>query len=158
MKSILLALDFTDTTGVMVETALTVAKAFDAFVHILHADPPDKGYIVYNYLGFPERLLGFFLEPPAQVEMEHAHILQDETHALETISDQFKAAGVASDFRLIENRTTAAILSAAKELEADLLVIGNHRHSLLRDLITGSVEHSLVTTAQIPILVVPTHS
>lgn len=63
--------------------------------------------------------------------------------------------GVDASFRHIENRGSTigeAIADAARELEADLLVMGGFAHSRLRDLVLGGATRHIIQGAPVPVL------
>lgn len=74
---------------------------------------------------------------------------------LDNVEAQAKAANVACDARLVELRPIDAILEAAKETKADVIVVGTHgRHGMARAVL-GSVAEGVLRASTIPVLVVP---
>jgi len=47
------------------------------------------------------------------------------------------------------------IVGVARKIKADMIVMGKHGHSALRDLLVGSVTERVVRSATCPVLVVP---
>jgi nucleotide-binding universal stress UspA family protein len=48
------------------------------------------------------------------------------------------------------------VLSEAKRLHAELIVVGSHGHGLLYDALLGSVSADILRKSSLPVLVVPT--
>jgi nucleotide-binding universal stress UspA family protein len=47
------------------------------------------------------------------------------------------------------------VLSEARRLEVELIVVGSHGHGLLFDALLGSVSAAVLRHAEVPVLVVP---
>lgn len=53
------------------------------------------------------------------------------------------------------NGPVNALLDVAKDIDADIMVVGLRRHSRTERIIMGSVSHSLIERVSIPIVLVP---
>ncbi len=51
----------------------------------------------------------------------------------------------------------ASILEFADEIQADLIVVGNHRAGRLERIILGSSSEGVMRKSDVPVLVVPRH-
>lgn len=144
MKTIIAALDFSDATDLVVETAGKIAKGFGAnvkLVHVVDSDPP------YNAYGFTP---GDF--PDIHLLLQEARIRAGK--ALEEHRE--KLSGICeSEAQIIEGKTIHALLELAKTDSADLVVVGAHGHGRIEGILLGSVADGLVRRAEIPVLVVP---
>jgi nucleotide-binding universal stress UspA family protein len=67
-----------------------------------------------------------------------------------------RAGGVEVETRLAEGNPVAAVLHAAAELHADLVVMGTHGWTGLRRLLMGSVAEAVLRQAPCPVLTVRT--
>ncbi|HAQ18117.1 MAG TPA: hypothetical protein DCR40_02665 [Prolixibacteraceae bacterium] len=57
----------------------------------------------------------------------------------------------------VKNGETAeAILSTAKDLNADMIVIGSHSRKWLENIVMGSVTKDVLNLTQIPLFIIPT--
>jgi nucleotide-binding universal stress UspA family protein len=63
--------------------------------------------------------------------------------------------GVRCNGRVIEGRPVAAILAAARDSSAELIVMGTHGRAGLARAVLGSVAESVLREADVPVLVVP---
>jgi nucleotide-binding universal stress UspA family protein len=58
------------------------------------------------------------------------------------------------DIRIQEGQPSQVILAAAKDCDADLIVMGAHRHTVIGDAMIGSTTHKVLHSAAQPVLVV----
>lgn len=147
MERILAAIDFSDTTGAVIQTATALAQGMGATLHIIHTEPPVAA--VLNY-GIDAQVMS--LEPEINGLKRRA---EEDQHALDTIRDHIAERGVPVDSTQLEGATTECILQEARRVAADLIVIGTHEHGLFHHLIFGGVRDSLIQQAHCPVLVVP---
>jgi len=59
-----------------------------------------------------------------------------------------------SDIRIEDGSPAQAILSVARELNADLIIMGSHRQTVLGDAMLGSTTSKVLHRATVPVLVV----
>lgn len=64
--------------------------------------------------------------------------------------------GVAVDVEVVEGQPAGAILDAAEEWKADLVVVGGRRRARFAGLRVGGVVERLLRDARCPVIVVPT--
>lgn len=144
MKSIIAALDFSDATAPVLETAVRMAKAFGAVLRLVHVLEPEPTYAAYGFT--PE-------------EFPAIHTFQKEARlrARKALEEQLaKVDGVSDlEFRLLEGNPLAAILEFAEEMEDGLVVLGSHGHGVIASVLLGSVAEGVVRKAEIPALIVP---
>ncbi len=150
LKQILVPIDFSDVTGAVLSVAARMARAFDARLCILHTESP------------PASALGYGLDPnlmaigSASGEAEAMkRQFEEDRKALAVLQEQIAGGGVEAETRLLEGPTADTILRVAKETEADLIVMGSHTHGALYHLLVGSVRESILSEADVPVLVVP---
>ena len=144
MKTIVAALDFSDATPSVVETASTMAKSFGAVLHLVHCIEPEPTYSAYGFT-------------PEEVPAIHSFQKEARTRAEQALAAQTEkvAEGVAVDTELIEGNPLHELLAYATENHADLLVLGTHGHGVVASVLLGSVAEGIVRKAEIPALVVP---
>ena len=56
---------------------------------------------------------------------------------------------------MVQGPTLEKILAQLEHHEPEIVVVGSHGHSLVRDALVGSVVHGLSTHSNVPLLVVP---
>jgi nucleotide-binding universal stress UspA family protein len=102
----------------------------------------------------PERAAaGSFLPATAQAYLD----LLEENSSRDLLEhvDGFKAAGVQATAQVARGEPAAAILKAADELRADLILLSTHRKAGLRAFWAQSVAPTVAQKAKTPILLLP---
>lgn len=144
IRTILAAVDFSPHSAPVIDAAVTFARQFGAKVRLVHAyDIPIPLVSPYE-VAIPEP----YLEETRRIAAEK----------LAALVDRVAAEGVAVDSLLTEVPAAAAIVRAAEESKADLLVIGTHGHTGLKHLLLGSVAERTVRLAPCPVLTVKVDS
>jgi len=145
MKTIIVGIDFSSATPIVLEMAVKMAKSFNAELHLFHSVEQEPSYSVYGFT--PE-------------EFPALHIYQEEAvkrakNQLEKILDQVKLELPNSVSHIMEGGPLHCLPEYAKEVDASLVVLGTHGHGVIASLLLGSVVEGMVRKAVVPILVVP---
>ncbi|WP_217603402.1 universal stress protein [Chitinophaga sp. GbtcB8] len=153
MKKILIALDYDPTAQKVAETGYYLAKAMNAQSVLLHVTAGATYYSDLNYspiMGFE----GFnSLNTPQTLTEELKNVAQgylDKSKKYlgdETIQTVVKSG----DFGEM-------ILDTAKEVKADIIVMGTHSRRGLEKILMGSVAEYVLHRTSIPVLIIPTKS
>ena len=140
-QRILLATDGSAASAHAAQLADDLAQVHGARITALYVVDP------YPYLGIGEaNPLGF------QAYMSAA--LQHAADAHNKVLELCQAAGVEFQPRLAEDVTASSgILQAAKQCEADLVVVGSHGRTGIARLMLGSVASKVVAESPVPVLV-----
>jgi nucleotide-binding universal stress UspA family protein len=142
-KHILVAHDFSDTAEGALHYAVDLAEKLGAALTIVHA------YEVPIY-GFPEG--------PALVPEMAAQLEQASRTALEAVVKRAARQGLKLDARLRQGPAWSEINATAKEVGADLIVLGTHGRKGVARALLGSVAEKVVRTAPLPVLTVHVHA
>ncbi|WP_180112158.1 universal stress protein [Acinetobacter sp. YH12131] len=141
-QNILVPVDGSETSFAAVAKAAELAKAFGSkitVVQVLTLDP----YIAAEYITANQT--------NDLIERARASIVK----TLEETKQKFTEQGVEAETKLLEGQVIAREISnAAKELNADLIVIGSHGRTGLKKLFLGSVAQSILSEGTTPVLVV----
>ena len=139
MKTILVPVDFSDTTPPLMETVKMFATTFGARVVLLFISEPEP-----DFVGF---------EPgPMAVRQTVAHDLRAEHQKVEDLK---ASCGLPDVLALhIQGPAVEKILSVAAEQKAGLIAMGSHGHGALYELLVGSVTAGVLKGAPCPVLVV----
>lgn len=146
MKKIFAGIDFSNVTPKVVETVISLARAYGAraeFLHILEIEPP---YTAYGFT--PDEF------PAIQVFQDEAKkraAARLDAILAEVPADVAGQVGI----RLIEGLPLPGLLKVVEEDPPDLVVVGSHGHGALAALLLGSVAEGLVRKSPVPTLVVP---
>lgn len=145
MKTIIVAVDFSNATPGVLKLAIGMAKAFGAELRLIHIVEPEPSYTAYGFT--PE-------EFPAM------HIYQEEAKRragvkLDGLLAQVKTELPTATSHIAEGSPLHTLLDYVKESAADLVVIGSHGHGVIASLLLGSVAEGMVRKAAVPTLIVP---
>lgn len=136
---ILLAYDGSALSKKALEYACRLAEDNRAKLEVVH--------VLHN----PVAVIGEAIFNPSE-EYEKAYINRTES-MIEDLNRQLSGLPDARATMLIGNPVTA-ILDYAKEMSADIVIVGSRGLSEMQELFLGSVSHNIVQHASIPVLVV----
>ena len=149
MKRIVAALDFSNATPAVLETAASLVKAYGSELYLLHVLEPEPTYTAYGFT--PD-------------EFPAIHTFQEEARKraltkLEEMADELRkeiADGSATvKVELAEGSPLQSLIAFMKEVDANMVIVGSHGHGVFVSLLLGSVADGIVRKAIIPTLVVP---
>ena len=158
MKQLLAAVDFSKTTNAVLEQAAKLATALDAKLWIVHVTSDETQAMAYESAQFtgyaPE-----FINLPGDVKLardlsaeefkrEHAQLLE--------ISASLRERGIDAQALLLKGDAAKLILEKAKDLQAEIILLGSHGHGLLHKALLGSVSEAVMHKAPCNVMVVPT--
>jgi len=152
MKKVLIALDYNPTAQKVAEVGFSMANAMKAEVILLHVitDPVYYSSVEYSpIMGFN----GF---------METAPIQLNSVDSLKNASLQFldkskRHLGDKTIQTIVrEGDLSESILKTAKEMHADIIVMGSHSRKWLENIVMGSVTETVLQHTTIPLFIVPT--
>ena len=140
IRTLLVAIDFSESSSAVIDAAVELAKRFSATIHIVHAfDPPIP------------------LVTPYEVTIPEAYLDQTRKAASQKLAGVVKkvaAEGVTVESHLAESPAAPAIARTAEEVGADLVVMGTHGHTGIKHLVLGSVAERTLRLAPCSVLVV----
>ncbi len=145
MKTIVVAVDFSNATPGVLEMASRMAKAFGAELRLFHVIEPEPSYTAYGFT--PDEF------PAMNTFQEEAK--RRATMKLEELLTTVKTDLPNASSHLTEGSPLHALLDYVKESSADLVVLGAHGHGVIASLLLGSVAEGMVRKAAVPTLVVP---
>lgn len=138
LQTILVATDFSDTARAGVDWAVELAKTHGARIELVHS------------LLVPSRATDFVPSPP-----DFTEALQEAASGrLNEITELVRAQGVEVTAELKLGVPSQVILDTARQVNADLVVIGTRGLSGLRHLLLGSTAERVVQHAHCPVLTV----
>jgi nucleotide-binding universal stress UspA family protein len=152
MKKILIALDYDPAAEKIAEKGYDLAKSMNAEIILLHvvSEPlyytsanysPIMGYEGFNNLDMVQLTNVDELKKAAQnfLNMSKQHLGDD---SIQTI--------------VVEGEFEESIVGAAKEMNADIIVMGSHGRRGLDKLLLGSVTEQVLHKTDIPLFIIPT--
>ncbi len=141
---LLVAVDLSESTEIVVKKAEEIAKALSAKVWILHnAEPhPDA--------------LEFRADPQAARE-SLAKKFHHEHRQIQNIAERLRKTGLETTALLVHGATVEIVLKEASKLDVDMIVVGSHGRSAAYQILVGSVSEGILHKSPCPVHVVPTH-
>lgn len=141
-STILVPIDFSDVTPVVVQHATELAKAFGGRLILLHVSEPEPDFVGFD-------------PGPQSVRVSVAKDFRTEHHRLDEFKHTLAASGLEAVALHIQGPLAEKILSEARQQSAGLIVMGSHGHGALYHLLVGSVASSVLKHAPCPVLIVP---
>lgn len=145
MKTIVVAVDFSNATSGVLEMAIRLAKSFGAGLQLFHVIEPEPSYTAYGFTPDEFPAMNAFQE---EAKRRAAHKLEE---LLTTVRADLPEATAC----LTEGSPLHALLDHVKDSGADLVVLGSHGHGVIASLLLGSVAEGMVRKATVPTLVIP---
>lgn len=142
MKNVLAAVDFSEISQKVLESAATFTKGSQGHLWLIHVAPPDPDFAGYE-------------AGPRVVRDQVAKHLRDEHRRLQAMAEEQRGHGIDTTALLVQGPTVETILKEAEKLEAEMIVVGSHgRGALLRALL-GSTSQGIIQKTEVPVLIVP---
>jgi nucleotide-binding universal stress UspA family protein len=138
----LVPVDFSPITGTVIEQAASLAGAVGGKVWLLHVVEPDPEFVGFD-------------TGPDVVRKQLAGRWREEHRQLQEEAARLRDGGTEATARLVQGATVQTILDEAERLNANLIVLGPHRHGTLHKVILGSVSEGVLRQAACPVLIVP---
>ena len=142
IKTILVPIDFSDVTDVVLSVAGRFAKAFEARILLTHV-----ATVKVDVTGFELC--------PQYVADSVARQLGQEDHTLHEYEKTLRGEGLEVTAMFASGSAVREIAEEAESLEPDLVVLGSHSHGVLHHLFTSSVLESMLKHATCPVVIVP---
>lgn len=143
MNRILVATDFGEAAGAALSYGRALARRFGASLTLLHVidDFMTAGYGVDGYVA------GY-----SDLQREAEDGARQQLDALLTGQDRTEPGS--RTVLLTSNTPALAIINFAKEMNADVIIMGTHGRGAMAQLLMGSVAERVVRTAPCPVLTV----
>lgn len=150
MKKVLIALDYNPSAQKVAETGYAYAKAVGAQIAFVHIITNPEFYAVeyspiMGYQGFYSKNSNLLMEE-----------INEEAKKFLAASAQHLGDSSIETF-ILEGDTTDRILEFGKEWNAELIVMGSHRHHGIQKLLTQDIAAHVLKHSDIPLLIIPTN-
>lgn len=143
IQRILVPLDFSEASLNALETAIAIANRHNASIVLLHVIDNTPYFIASDGAIFPAYgTLGELTES----------VLKQMDRVMRTISG---AQGISFSARTEVGYVASTVARVATEERAEIIVMGTHGASGLRELFIGSNAYSVIKLAHVPVLTVP---
>lgn len=142
---LLVPTDGSDLSVRALDQAIQLAKALGSRLTVLHAQPP----VPLPILGMGDAIDPVTIDAMVRATREGAEAVMNAALA------QVQAAGLQASQQAVEQASPhLAIVTAARELGCDLIVMASHGRKGLEGLLLGSETQKVLATSPCPVLVV----
>ena len=157
MKKILVAVDFSEGTGRLINQASELGKALNGKLWVVHVTS-DALQATYATTPFVDFYSEYAVTAGGDVEMVRELCAAEdkrEHESLLNISARLRGEGLDAQAMLLKGDAAELILEKAEELKVDIIMMGSHGHGLLRKMLIGSVTEAVLRKAPCSVLIVP---
>lgn len=151
IKSILYASDLSPKSPTVFRHAVGLAQKFGAKLHAVTVTRPGIGPAHLD-LG-PDDAIEH-LEEGADIIPGEA-LLRRRIATFNQAHPEYQVHDVLASVLALEGDPAKLILDRAKEVDADIIVMGSRGHSVIDELLLGSVAHKVTVKTSIPVVLVP---
>ncbi|MBL4710559.1 MAG: universal stress protein [Flavobacteriales bacterium] len=143
VNKILIPIDLSDTSKLAFEHAAYLCQKFGSSLHLLHVYKTSSVDVLPN------------LTATSPVVSNAANLKAMVTEELDLLGKEFSDKyNVAYNIEVREGSVAKEIIETAKEVKADLIVMGTHGMSGFEEFFIGSNSYRVVTSSSIPVLTV----
>jgi nucleotide-binding universal stress UspA family protein len=142
MDSILIPVDLSETTPVVIAAAKDVARSRTAKLYLIHVASLTAPAVATEF-------------GPIISRVDLATTLRQEHRDVHALAKKLKSEGYDASASLMPGDPVQQILREARRRTAHLIVIGSHGHGALYHLLMGSTVTGVLRRAPCPVLVVP---
>ena len=140
---LLVAIDLSEPTRLIVKEAEAIAKKMSAQVWILHNAEPEPDVIEFK-------------ADPQAARDALAEKFHHEHRQIQEIAKRFRDEGLEATALLVHGPTIETILKEASDLDVDMIIVGSHGRGAVYQLLVGSVSEGILRKSRCPVLIVPT--
>lgn len=152
MKTILIALDYDPNAPKVAEIGFSLCGNENTAITLLHiiADPSYYTSAIYDsVMGF-----GGYINMDLQQLNTEDELKKTSLEFIEKIKHHLGDDTITTMVK--EGSTASSILNVAKEINADIIVMGSHSRRWLEDIVMGSITAQVLRHTTIPVFVIPT--
>ena len=155
IRSMLYATDLGLYSPYVLQHALSLARTFDAHLHVVHVVEPMGLFaesVLQSYLPVDvlEALRGEGIHSVIEsIELKIMSSFRDE------LGEDNQDLKLIASVRVVQGDPSNVVLELAQRLAVDLLVVGNHSHGTLGDTPIGRTAARILQLSQVPVYMVP---
>jgi len=140
---LLVALDLSEPTELIVKEAELLAKNMSARIWILHNAEPEPDVLEFK-------------TDPQTARESLAEKFHREHRQIQDIAKRLRNEGLKATALLVHGPTVETILKEASDLDVDMIIVGSHGRSAVYQLLVGSVSEGILRGSRCPVLIVST--
>jgi nucleotide-binding universal stress UspA family protein len=142
VQRILVAVDLSEHSAAVVETAASLALGPGAELTLVHVAEPDPDFIGYD-------------AGPQTVRDAHAREFRAAHRRIQELADGLRERGFAAKALLVQGPTVETLVAEARRHRAEVVVMGSHNRGALAKVLLGSASEGVLRAGCCPVLVVP---
>jgi nucleotide-binding universal stress UspA family protein len=144
VKNILIPVDFSDTSLLALDHAAYMAKLFNASITLLH---------VNETLLYTTAVSDVYPD----VATENKAIESSATQLNNLAGKMLQSTGISCKVKVVDGDVSEGIIEASNEIAADVIIMGTHGTSGVKEFLMGSNVYSVVSGASCPVISIQTH-
>ncbi len=146
MKTLLVPVDFSDSTEDVLAQAAELARQVSGRLVLLHITEPVAEYVPVG------ASMDVLSAAPPPLEIEN---IAEQEDRLADLARPYQEGGLTVDSVSVVGLAVDDILEQAERQKADYIILGSHGHGALYHLFSGSVVTGVLKRAACPVLVIP---
>ncbi len=151
--NILVAIDLTESSQIVVRQVKKLAKALPVKFWLLHVANSDHDLLLaaahFDEVAFKQEV--------GEIKDTTAKNFQNEHLLLQQFEHELRSTGIDCNALLIEGEITDTILKEVARLSADIVMLGSQGKGVVDRFLLGSTSESILHKSSIPVLIIPTH-
>jgi nucleotide-binding universal stress UspA family protein len=152
-KKVLIALDYDPTAQKVAEEGFSLAKAMGAELILIHVISEPLYYsslehvTIMGFVGYQDII-------PSQ-NNSNDKLIKESQLFLDKSKEHLGDESIQTLVK--EGDFAEAILKAAKDVQADVIVLGSHSRKWMEKIIMGSVTEKVLSQTSVPLFIIPTN-
>ncbi len=138
IKRIVVSIDTSDYSEMVVARASAIAIAFSAEIHVI------------SIVGLPKLIVS---EADVGIQEVHQSEREFQEHQKRLIDEYLKGCDLHIESRVLHGDPSAKILSYANEIGADLIVMGSKAYGRVQRFLLGGVSEDVVRNAKCSVMI-----
>jgi len=145
VKRLLVPVDFSDVTKLVLESAEKLARVFGSKVLLMHCVSENPALAAMGEIAA--------MMPTPEAALPGTY--PDQYRNLAELTKSLRNQGIDAELIFVSGVIVERIKSAANEHHVDLIIMGSHGHGALYELLVGTVTEGVLHHVRRPVLIVP---
>lgn len=141
VENILVPLDLSEISSAVVDQARCFAQPRGSHLWLLHVTPPAHDSSPFNV----DREV---------LRREAAQSLRQQRLQIRQLAEQLRREHAGVSTRILQGTVSTTILEEARRINADLIILGSHRHGTIYHALFGGVGPKVMRKAECPVMLV----
>lgn len=142
MKKLLVPIDFSDATPLIIKQAVKLAKSLAGEIRLIHVVAPEPDFIGDDV-------------GPKVLRDQKAQRIRKYHKQIQELANQISKEKIKVTPLLIQGVTVDEIIKESKKFKASIILMGSHGHGAMYNLLMGSVIEGVIRESNVPVMIVP---